>query len=69
MDSPWRVWEISESNFQASEVSGEGYHPYSCEPLLYQACQHERAGRALLTVSASLLLRATVPERPSTWSA
>lgn len=33
MDSPWRIWEISESNFQAGEVSRVGYRPHSCEPL------------------------------------
>lgn len=43
MDSPWRVWEISESNFQASEVSRVGYHPHPCEPLQCQACRNERA--------------------------
>lgn len=63
MDSPWRVWEISESNFQASEVSRVGYHPHSCEPLQCQACRHERAKRPF-TISTSSLLRVSVPEHP-----
>lgn len=63
MDSPWRVWEISESNFQASEVSRVGYHPHSCEPLQCQACQHERSRRPL-AISTSSLLRVSVSENP-----
>lgn len=31
VDCPWRVWEIPESNFQASEVSGVSWRPVSSQ--------------------------------------
>lgn len=52
MDSPWRVWEISESNFQASEVSRKSYrHPLVCS---FRPISMRELGGPLLTIPPSL---------------